>query len=76
MFIKTVDANFYDEFLSLIQKLAGVDKINFTDEKPNPAMSFVVKGDEFSVPVQINVEEEQSEFAERNQIYKRIFGKC
>jgi valyl-tRNA synthetase len=59
LFVKTADASFYDEFLSLIQKLAGVDKINFTDEKPNPAMSFVVKGDEFSIPIQIDVEEEK-----------------
>ncbi len=59
LFIKTADLNFYDEFISLIQKLAGVDKITFTDDKPNPAMSFVVKGDEFSIPIQIDVEEER-----------------
>ncbi len=59
LFVKTSDSSFYDEFISLIQKLAGVDKINFTDEKPNPAMNFVVKGDEFSVPIQINIEEER-----------------
>lgn len=59
LFVKTSDSSFYSEFLSLIQKLAGVDKITFTDEKPSPAMSFVVKGDEFSVPIQIDVEEEK-----------------
>ena len=59
LFIKSSDKNFYDEFLSLIQKLAGVSTIKFTDEKPSPAMSFVVKGDEFSVPIQIDVEEER-----------------
>ncbi|WP_338765706.1 valine--tRNA ligase [Bernardetia sp. ABR2-2B] len=59
LFVKTSDASFYDEYLSLIQKLAGVENINFTDEKPNPAMSFVVKGDEFSVPIQIDIEEER-----------------
>ena len=59
LFIKASNLNFYTEFIPLIQKLAGVNKISFTDEKPNPVMSFVVKGDEFSVPIQIDVEEEK-----------------
>ncbi|WP_291724728.1 valine--tRNA ligase [Bernardetia sp.] len=59
LFVKSSDKNFYDEFLEVIQKLAGVETINFTDEKPSPAMSFVVKGDEFSVPIQVDVEEER-----------------
>jgi len=45
----------YDE---VIKKLGNVSKIKVTDEKPSNAISYLVGTTEFSIPVEINVEEE------------------
>lgn len=45
---------------SIIVKLAGLDKLEYTDQKPEGAASFLIKSSEFFIPIDgfINVDEE------------------
>ncbi|WP_143960400.1 valine--tRNA ligase [Litoribacter populi] len=58
--INTKQQELYQEFEAIIKKLANISEINFGDKVEN-ALSFVVKSDEFFIPMgdQIDVEQEK-----------------
>uniref|UniRef100_UPI0040473E30 valine--tRNA ligase n=2 Tax=Roseivirga sp. TaxID=1964215 RepID=UPI0040473E30 len=62
--IKAEDNEAYKPFESIIKKLANIDQLTFTDEKLNGAVGFVIKSDEFFIPMEegaIDVEAEKAE---------------
>ncbi|MDD5570487.1 MAG: valine--tRNA ligase [Bacteroidales bacterium] len=63
---KTSSAFNLKYFEELIIKLLNLDKINYVEEKPQGALSFLVKSDEFYVPLNIagNVESEVKKLKE------------
>lgn len=50
--INTGNQPLYQRFAAIIKKLAFVGEIKFSKEKSDNAASFVVKGDEFSIPLE------------------------
>lgn len=46
-------------FDAVIQKLGGISSITYTNEKPASAIGFIIKANEYFVPVTINVAEEK-----------------
>ena len=58
--IKTGDKAFLDGFSGIVKKLANINEIKFTEEKIDNALNFVIKGNEFFIPMegQINIEKE------------------
>lgn len=50
--IKTENQAIYEKFRPVIQKLAGASELHFSEEKPEQAVSFVVKSDECSIPME------------------------
>jgi valyl-tRNA synthetase len=58
--INTKDAAFYQQFDGVFRKLANLDSVNFGSNVDN-ALSFVVKSDEFFIPMgdQLDVEKER-----------------
>jgi len=61
--IKTEDFTHYDAFASVIKKLANIDKLEKTETKVEQAVSFVMKGDEYFIPMegQIDAAQEKEE---------------
>jgi valyl-tRNA synthetase len=59
--IKTDNPALYENFDGIIKKLANVSDISFVSEKPEGAVSFVVKADEIAIEMQgeIDVEKEK-----------------
>ena len=53
----------YESFENIIKKLANLSEINYVEEKVDGAVSFVVKADEFFVPISgsIDLEKEKEE---------------
>lgn len=66
--IKTEQRGVYEKFAGLIQKLAHVENISFVSEKTEGAASFVLKGDEFYVPLEGMVDVD----AEREKLQKEL----
>jgi valyl-tRNA synthetase len=66
--IKSQDKLKYEQFNEVIQKLANIEELSFTDDKVDGAVSFVVKADEFFVPMEGKVDVEQ----ERENIQKEL----
>jgi valyl-tRNA synthetase len=60
LLISTDNHNLYHNFGETIQKLANISAIRFVEEKAEAAVSFIIKGDEFFVPMEgeLDVEEE------------------
>lgn len=60
LLVKTKNKTVLDGFTSIIKKLANVSEIGFTSENIDNALNFVIRGNEFFIPVagQINVEKE------------------
>ncbi len=58
--IKTSNEALYNNFREVISKLANVSEINFVTGKAEGATSFVIKGDEFFVPLagELDIEKE------------------
>lgn len=50
--VKTENQAIYEKFRPVIQKLAGASELHFSEEKPEQAVSFVVKSDECSIPME------------------------
>jgi len=63
LFIKTNEQSLYQEFSSIINKLGNLESMDFTSEKVDNAISFVIKSDEFFIPMEgtIDVEKEKAE---------------
>ncbi|TAD99832.1 MAG: valine--tRNA ligase [Bacteroidetes bacterium] len=57
LFIKTQQKSIYENFGAIIRKLANVN-FSFTNESVEKSLSFVIKSEEFFVPVQIDSAEE------------------
>ena len=51
LFVRTSSKAIYQEFGTVIQKLSNLTEIGFVEEKPEKAMGFLVKQDEFFVPI-------------------------
>ena len=60
LLVKTKNKTVLDGFTGIIKKLANVSEIGFTSENIDNALNFVIRGNEFFIPVagQINVEKE------------------
>ena len=63
LFVKTNDKSLYEEFASIINKLGNLESMEFTTDKVDNAISFVIKSDEFFIPMEgaIDVEKEKAE---------------
>ncbi len=57
--IKTKAANKFDDFSAVICKMSNLSAISFVDNKPENASVFVIKGDEFFVPLEGEVDAEK-----------------
>lgn len=79
--IRTDDSSKFETFKDVIAKQAILTDLSFTDEKVAQAQSFVIKGDEFFVPMEgkIDLEKEKEEISkELNRLkgfLKGIMGK-
>ncbi|MHA7102859.1 valine--tRNA ligase [Roseivirga pacifica] len=64
LFIKAKDNAAYERFDGMIKKLCNIGELQFTDSKVDNALSFVIKSDEFYLPMpegSIDVEAEKAE---------------
>ncbi|WP_422354786.1 valine--tRNA ligase [Roseivirga pacifica] len=64
LFIKAKDNAAYERFDGMIKKLCNISELQFTDSKVDNALSFVIKSDEFYLPMpegSIDVEAEKAE---------------
>ena len=68
LLVKAANKAYYDRFGSLISKMAFLEKLDFTDEKPDGAASFVHKADEFFVPLTGQIDEA----AEKERLDKEL----
>jgi valyl-tRNA synthetase len=79
--IKTADSSRFTTFKEVIIKLGMLSDFSFTEEKVAQAQSFVIKGDEFFIPMEgkIDVEKEKAEISkELNRLkgfLKGVMGK-
>ncbi|MCU0392946.1 MAG: valine--tRNA ligase, partial [Thermoflexibacter sp.] len=60
LYIKTQSKAIYNRFKPIIRKLANLSAISFTSQTMPKSFNFVVKGDEFFIPLKINVAEERA----------------
>ncbi|OEK06227.1 valine--tRNA ligase [Roseivirga misakiensis] len=75
LYIKSTDESAYEAFNGVIKKLGNIGKLEFTNEKVDNAISFVIKADEFYLPMQegtIDVEQEKVEITKELE-YTRGF---
>ena len=61
LYIKAADPAFYKDFESIIVKLANLETLDFTEEKVENAISFLIKSDECFIPMEgaIDVDKER-----------------
>ncbi|MBX9852467.1 MAG: valine--tRNA ligase [Cytophagaceae bacterium] len=59
--IRTSDKNLYKRFEPLIRKMAVLKELTYSQEKPEAAAGFVIKSDEFFIPLkgEIDIEKEK-----------------
>lgn len=60
LYIKAQSKAIYNRFKPIIRKLANLSAISFTSQIIPKSFHFVVKGDEFFVPLKINIAEERA----------------
>ena len=73
LFIKSTDKQTFETFDGLIKKMANVGEINFTNEKIDQSISFVIHSDEFFLPIAegtIDIEAEKAELAKELEYTK------
>jgi valyl-tRNA synthetase len=58
LYIKTDKSLIYNDFEGIIKKLANISTISFTNTALDNAVTFVIKADEFFVPMKIDTEKE------------------
>ncbi len=68
LLIKTANPVPYEQFGALIRKTANLESIDFVQEKPQGASGFVMRSDEFYVPLPQTVDAEQ----ERQKLEKEL----
>jgi valyl-tRNA synthetase len=66
--IKVMHEDGYENFISIIRKLANIDEITVVTESLDGAISFVEAGDEFFIPMEGNIDVE----AERDRLQKEL----
>jgi valyl-tRNA synthetase len=72
LIIKTVDNQGFETFRDILTRLAGLEKITFMTEKPSVPVAFVVKSDEFFIPLSgmVNEAEEKAKMLKDLEYYK------
>ncbi len=72
LIIKTVDNQGFETFRDILMRLAGLEKITFMTEKPSVPVAFVVKSDEFFIPLSgmVNEAEEKAKMLKDLEYYK------
>ncbi len=62
LYIKTIDTSRYQTFASVIQRLAGIGRLHFSEQQPPQSVGFVVQSDECALPMEglIDVAEERA----------------
>ncbi len=68
LLIKTANPVPYEQFGALIRKIANLESIDFVQEKPQGAAGFVIRSDEFYVPLPQTVDAQQ----ERQKLEKEL----
>jgi len=68
LFIKTADKQKLEPFRPVLEKLANLSEIDYRDEKAENSAGFIIKGDEFSIPMEGLVDEEQ----EREKLLREL----
>jgi valyl-tRNA synthetase len=63
LYVKTNSEMIYQEYISVIDKLANIDELAFTNDKIDQAVSFFIGSDECFIPMEgaIDVEKEKAE---------------
>jgi valyl-tRNA synthetase len=59
LFVKTSKRDKFIDFNHIICKLANLGQIRFTDDKMEGALHFIIRSDEFFVPVDVNIDKDQ-----------------
>jgi valyl-tRNA synthetase len=72
LIIKTNDTQAFETFRDILMRLAGLEKLTFTTEKPSMPVAFIVKSDEFFVPLagMVNEAEEKAKLMKDLEYYK------
>jgi valyl-tRNA synthetase len=74
LLIKTENQALYSRFAHSIEKLANVSAMRFVQEKAEGAVSFIIKGDEFFVPMEGELDlDKETEKTEKELEYTRGF---
>ena len=68
LYIKVMNQDNYEPFHSILSKLANLGEIRFVQENVEGAISFIVAGDEFFIPMEGNIDVE----AERERLQKEL----
>ncbi|WP_089318904.1 valine--tRNA ligase [Pontibacter ummariensis] len=68
LYIKVMSHDQYEPFLGILRKLANLDEVKFVEENIEGAISFIVAGDEFFIPMEGNIDVE----AERERLIKEL----
>lgn len=71
--LRTADGAIYERFAPIIEKLAGVESIQFTQEKPDGASMLLIKQDEIFVPLADKIDV-KAEIGKVEQELKRTQG--
>ncbi|MBK6264538.1 valine--tRNA ligase [Marivirga sp. S37H4] len=63
LYVKTDNQAVYEKYISFIHKLANLESLEFTDNKIDNALSFLIKSDECFIPMvgNIDIEKEKAE---------------
>ncbi|WP_439881714.1 valine--tRNA ligase [Pontibacter sp. MBLB2868] len=68
LFIKELSHDHYDPYIGVMRKLANLNEVKFVKENVEGAISFIVSGDEFFIPMEGNIDVE----AERERLQKEL----
>ena len=60
LLIKSSDTSKFSHFSTVLKKMANLNAVSFGSEAPNNAFSFVIKGDEFFVPLEGQIDAGQT----------------
>ena len=63
LYVKSENSAMIEQFSSLVAKMANLSEVSFVSQQPENALSFVIKGNEFFIPIegQIDVDKEKEE---------------
>ncbi|MHA6248892.1 valine--tRNA ligase [Pontibacter sp. CAU 1760] len=68
LYMKVADKSAYDNFEAILRKLANLNEVQFVEEGMDGAISFIVGGDEFFIPMEGNIDVA----AERERLSKEL----